>query len=156
MLEIGKALGTKGELSDGLGDAGGLVYQGLDVFFDNIAGAIVLGAIEHGFNNIANSQNIVGDDMAEGLGDFLLTAQKQPLNAEWADFDRMQGAKDHVQGHPVGGIADDQTRDGEYPVALIEKPDHHLDQAKKEPIVEAGVDDKLKLPLATLQKDPVK
>src|SRR5690554_3273682 len=93
--------------------------------------------------------------MAEGLGDFLLAAQEQALDTERADFDRMQGTENHIQGNPVRGIAHNQACNGEDPVALVEKPDRHLNQAEEEAEVESGVDDKLELLFAALQENPV-
>ena len=125
------------------------------MLFDHVAGPVALRAFQYGVDDVANGEYFVGDDVAEGFGDLLLAFEEQSLESERADFLFVQGSEDHVQRDPVGCPAHHQAEERQYPPALVEIPDGHLNQAEQEAEIEPGVDDETEFHFPALDEDPV-
>ncbi len=144
-----------GELGHTAVALGGLVDDRGDVFANQ--GLRVLGfrTVEHGVDHVLQGQDLGRHQPAPHRGNLLLPTKKQPLDGPGPHAVRVQRPEDHVDRHPVGGVADDHAEDRQHPPTLVEGPHRELDQAEQETEVQTGADDELELLRAGLEEQPV-
>mmetsp|Transcript_43372 Transcript_43372/g.80669 ORF Transcript_43372/g.80669 Transcript_43372/m.80669 type:complete len:351 (-) Transcript_43372:809-1861(-) len=89
-------------------------------------------------------------DARERLRNLHLPFQEDAVNGEAAEFLRLEGAEDHLQGKPIRRPADKKAKHGKDPAAIVEEPDDHLEASEQKPEVETRSPNEVEFFVATL------
>jgi len=109
---------------------------------------------EDAFPQRLAGQDLVGEEVAELLGDLVLASQEEALERPRADLDGVHRAEDPLESEPVSGESHDASPDRQSPGIVEEESDGHLNQPEKEPEPEPRVRQELELGGAAQLEQP--
>ncbi|HWN32548.1 MAG TPA: hypothetical protein VNP03_07380 [Pseudonocardia sp.] len=84
---------------------------------------------EHALQQVLRAEDLLGDQLAVGLGDLVLAAQEQAVDLEPQEPFRLARHEQHVQGDIVGDPPGEQTEDRHHQCVVGQRPHQHLHHA---------------------------